>query len=155
MNPGWRVPPAGPDAVLLDTNVFVSAVKDPARQTATFRLIVNLLAREGVRFVGNDILAWECLRYAQVFPSPTAAAIASAILERMEIVRVEDRFLMACAPYFGPGNASDCVHAATCLQTGAVLVSNDRDFDPVRRAGLVEVVTITDALRRWIPSRDG
>jgi len=149
------VSPARPDSVLLDTNVFVSAVKNPARETATFRLIANLLGREEVRLVGNDVLAGEYLRYAQLFPSPTAAAIASAILERMETVRVEERFLAACAPYFGPGHASDRVHAATCLQTGAVLVSNDRDFEAIRKAGLVEVATIKDALERWVPSREG
>lgn len=149
------VSPPRPDSVLLDTNVFVSAVKNPARETGTFRLIVTLLGREGIRLVGNDVLALEYLRYAQVFPSPTASAIASAILERMETVRVEERFLAACAPYFGPGHTSDRVHAATCLQTGAVLVSNDRDFDAIRRAGLVEIATIKDALGRWLPSPEG
>ena len=38
-------------AVLLDTNVLVSAIKDPARQTATFRLLVRLLERADLRLV--------------------------------------------------------------------------------------------------------
>ncbi len=140
---------AEPGPVLLDTNVFVSAGKHPARETRTYRLIVSLLEREDFRLVGNDILALEYLRYAEVFPSPTATALASAILQRMEIVRVEEPFLLACAPYFRSGNGSERVHAATCLQTGATLVSNDRHFEPIRKVGVVRVLTVTEAVRRW------
>ena len=140
---------AEPGPVLPDTNVFVSAVKHPARETRTYRLIVWLLEREDIRLVGNDLLALEYLRYAEVFPSPTATALASAILQGMEIVRVEEPFLLACAPYFRLGNVSDCVHAATCLQTGATLVSNDRHFEPIRKAGVVRVLTVTEAVQRW------
>ena len=136
-------------AVLLDTNVLVSAIKDPARQTATFRLLVRLLERADLRLVGNEVLAEEYLRYAEVFPSPTAKALLSALLERMEIVRVEDRFLPACAPYFAAEDITDRLHAATCLQLGSVLVSNDRHFERIRRAGLIPVRTVTEAVRTW------
>lgn len=143
------MPPTDPEAVLLDTNVFVSAVKDPARQTDTFRLVVSLLERADIRLVGNEVLAQEHLRYAEAFPSPTASALASALLEKMELVRVEDRFLRACAPYVPPDEAADLVHAATCLQTGAVLVTNDRHFRGIERAGIVHVVGTSEAIRRW------
>ncbi|OGS51478.1 MAG: hypothetical protein A3K65_04230 [Euryarchaeota archaeon RBG_16_68_12] len=142
--------PSDRETVLLDTNVLVSAVKDPARQTGTFRLILALLARGEVRFVGNEVLAQEYLRYASAFPSPTASALASAILEKMELVRAEDRFLRACAPHLPRSEVADRVHAATCLQTGAVLITNDRHFDGIGRAGVVKVVGITEAIRRWV-----
>ena len=142
-----------PSPVLLDTNVFVSAVKNASRATATFRLIVRFIERDDIRLVGNEMLAREYLRYAQVFPSPTATALASAILDKMELVRVEERFLHACAPHFPPGQAADCVHAATCLQTGAVLVSNDRHFRALAAAGLVQLVSTSVAIRRWAPLR--
>lgn len=135
--------------VLLDTNVFVAAVKHPSRSTVTYRLLVRLLARPDVRLVGNDLLAAEYLRYAETFPSPTAAAVAAALLAKMDIVRVEDRHVRACAPYLPAGEAADRVHAATCLQTGAILISNDPDFDAIARAGLVERRTVTEALR-WL-----
>ena len=139
-----------PEAILLDTNVFVSAVKDAARQTDTFRLIVFLLERADIRLVGSEVLAQEYLRYAAAFPSPTASALVSAILERMEIVRVEDRFVRACASHFPPGEVADLVHAATCLQTGAVLVTNDRHFRGIGRAGVIRLVGTTEAIRRWV-----
>ena len=137
--------------VLLDTNVYVSAVKKPLKETETFRLIIHLLEGGGFRLVGSEILAMELLRYAEGFPSPTAATLASAMLEKMSIVRVEERFIVACYPYFPPKSLADCLHAATCLQTGAVLVSNDRDFDRIGKAGLIEVLTTSEAIRRWLP----
>ena len=137
--------------MLLDTNVYVSAVRHPLRQTGTFRLVGRLLRGGDVRLVGDDVLAREYLRYAQVFPSPTAAALAMGLAEAMERVAVAERFLLACAPYFRPAEVADCVHAAACLQSGALLVSNDRHFAPIRKAGVVPVLTATEAIRRWVP----
>jgi len=140
-----------PRLVLLDANVFVAAIKNPSRETDTYRLLVHLLRREDIRLVSNSLLVQEYLRYAEVFRPPTAAAVAAALVQKMDIVRVEDRFVSACAPYFSGENATDRVHAATCLQTGAILVSSDRDFDPVATAGIVRRWTVADAIRRWLP----
>ena len=140
---------APPGAVLLDTSVFVSAIKSLPRVTHSFRLIVYLLDAEA-RFVGNEILAEEYLRYAQLLPSPTAASLAASILGSMEMIHVEDRFVRACAPHFGARSAKDCVHAATCLQLGATLVSNDHDFDSIGRAGVIGRMTVSEAIRQWI-----
>lgn len=136
--------------VLLDTNVFVAAIRDPARRTETFRLIAKVLASGTFRIVGNEVLADEYLRYAQAFPSPTAAALAAALVENMELVHPEDRFLLACAPFIPRAEAADLVHAATCLQTGAILVSDDRHFRRIRRAGLIAVLTAHEAIGRWL-----
>lgn len=146
------VPEEGPRAVLLDANIFVAAMKNPSRETLTFRLWVYLLEQADIRLVGNILLVREYLRYAEVFPSPTAAALAAALVQKMEVVPVQDRFVLACSPYFSAEKGTDCVHAATCLQTGAVLVSNDKDFEAAAKAGLVGRWTVTDAIRRWLPS---
>src|SRR5438552_17152901 len=100
-------------AILLDTNVFVSAVKSVPRVTDSLRLIVHFLAAD-VRRVGNELLAEEYLRYAQLLPSPTATAVAASILGTLEIVRVEERFVLACTPSLSGRNREDCAHAATC-----------------------------------------
>ena len=83
--------PSPPEAVLLDTNVFVAAIKSLPRVTDSFRLIVRLL-EVGVRFIGNEVLAEEYVRYAQSLPSPSASALAASIVGSMEIVHVEERF---------------------------------------------------------------
>ena len=139
-------------AILLDTNVFVSAVQSVPRVTDSLRLIVHFLAAD-VRLVGNELLAEEYLRYAQLVPSPTATALAASILGTLEIIRVDERFVLACTPYFGGKKRKDCVHAATCLQLGATLVSNDHDFDAIDRAGVIRRMTISQAVRRWLPGR--
>jgi predicted nucleic acid-binding protein len=146
------MPEDEPRLVLLDANLFVAAIKNPSRETDTYRLLVHLIEREDIRLVGNVLLAQEYLRYAEVFPSPTAAALAAALAEKMEIVRIENRFVLACSPHFPRAKRADCVHAATCLQTGAILVSNDKDFDSVATAGLVRRWTTADAIRRWLPT---
>ena len=135
--------------VLFDTNVYIAAIKTPSRPADSLRLVVYLLEDE-FRFVGNDLLATEYLRDAQVFPSPLSISLASAILDRMEVIAVEHRFVRACFPYFRFTDLADLVHAATCLQTGAILVSNDRDFDPITRANLIKRLTVTQAIRRWV-----
>src|SRR5437773_9639944 len=139
-------------AILLDTNVFVSAVKSVPRVTDSLRLLVHFLAAD-VRLVGNELLAGEYLLYAQLLPSLTATAVAASILGTLEIIPVEERFVLACTPYFGGRKRKDCVHAATCLQLGATLVSNDHDFDAIDRAGVIRRVTISEAVRRGLPGR--
>ena len=139
-------------AILLDTNVFVSAINSVPRVTDSLRLIVHLLAAD-VRLIGNELLAEEYLRDAQRLRSPTATALAASILGTLEIIRVEERFVLACTPYFGGRKPKDCVHAATCLQLGATLVSNDHDFDAIDRAGVIRRMTIGEAVRHWLPRK--
>ena len=40
------------------------------------------------------------------------------------------------------------MHAATCLQAKAVLITNDRDFDRIKESGIIEVWSIREAIRR-------
>ena len=56
----------------------------------------------------------------------------------------------ACKPYFPESEKADLYHAATCLKTGATLISNDRHFDEIRRAKIIEVLRTSEAIRRII-----
>ena len=58
---------------LLDTNVFISAIKEPEKQTNTLRLIIKIVGDPSVKLVGNYLLAHEMLRYADLLKSETAA----------------------------------------------------------------------------------
>jgi predicted nucleic acid-binding protein len=42
-------------------------------------------------------------------------------------------------PYFPPKETVDVVLAATCLQEGAVLITNDRHFDRIKKEGIIDV----------------
>ncbi len=132
---------------LLDTNVFVAAVKRPRRETAILRFLLALLEREDTRLVGNAFWVEEMLRYAEEFHSETAAWLVGALLARTRVVRVDRSFVTVCARYVTTPEEADLLHAATCLQERAVLVSNDRHFDRIRDEGVVEVWSIDRAIR--------
>ncbi len=132
---------------LLDTNVFVAAVKHPRRETATLRFLLALLEREDLRLVGNAFWVEEMVRYAEEFRSETAAWLVGALLGRTRVVRVERNFVTVCATYVRTPDPADVLHAATCLQERAILVSNDRHFDRIRDKGVIEVWSIARAIR--------
>lgn len=46
--------------------------------------------------------------------------------------------------------AVDAVLAATCLQEGAVLITNDKDFGRIAEAGIIDVWSITEAINKLL-----
>jgi len=137
----------GTRTFLLDTNVFVAAVKPPRRETATLRLVLEFLRREDLALVGNDLWLEEMLRYAEEFRSETASRLVSALVEGTRFVHVRENFRAVCRGYITTPDPADVLHAATCLQEGAILVSNDRHFNRIRDERIVEVWDIAKALR--------
>jgi predicted nucleic acid-binding protein len=143
-----KQPPAGP--YLLDTNVFVAAIRSGERQTVSFRLIARLVGDPMARLVGDPLLVAEYSRYAEIFPSAAAVRVLASLLGRIEVVNPAPRFQRACLAYFKPGEGVDGLHASVCLQTGALVISNDRGFDSIAAAGLIRRLTITEAVRAFL-----
>lgn len=54
--------------------------------------------------------------------------------------------LRACRPFFPENEFADAVHAATCIEAEAILISNDAHFDEIRESGLIEVWKISKAI---------
>ena len=142
------MPAAGTRTYLLDTNVFVAAVKHLTRETATLRLLLKVLRRDDIALVGNDLWLEEMLRYAEAFRSETASQLVAALIEKTRFVRVDASFRAVCRRFMTTPDPADILHAATCLQERAVLVTNDRHFDRVREEGIVEVWDIATAIRK-------
>jgi len=138
---------------LLDTNVFVSAIKRSDRQTATLGLILNLIEMEDVKLVGNDLLAEEMVRYAEEFRSETASWLIGALLRKTRFVQVKKSFRAVCRRYVKTPDPGDLLHAATCLQESAVLISNDKHYSQIAEAGIVEVWTVAEAISHFISTR--
>lgn len=133
--------------LFLDTNVFVAAVKHPRRETATLRLILEVLNRDDIELVGNDLWLQEMVRYAGGFRSETASWLIGALLRKTRFVKVHANFRSVCRRYVTTPDPADILHAATCLQERAILVSNDRHFDRIRDEGVLEVWSISQAIR--------
>jgi len=137
-------------SILLDTNVFISAVKDPRKQTDTLRLILHLVESEDVRLVGHVLLAEEMVRYAEEFGSETASWILGGLLEKMRLVTVSENLVRLCRGYVRTPDLADVVHAAVCLKADAVLITNDRHFDRIGDEGIIEIWGISEAIERLL-----
>jgi predicted nucleic acid-binding protein len=129
---------------LIDTNVLVSALKNPGGET--LKLLIRLIEDSSVTLVGNDILVEEYLKYAKVLKSETVFWIVSALLDKTELLPVGEGHIRACKPYVKTPDRVDILHAATCLKAGSVLITNDRHFDRIRDARIIEVWGISRAL---------
>jgi predicted nucleic acid-binding protein len=135
---------------LLDTNVFIAAIKDPERQTGTLQLLLKIIKDPGIRLVGNVLLAEEMRRYVELFESKKVAILVSCLLCKMELVRVPENYVKICKTYIRTPDKADVPHAATCLQTGAALITNDRHFDLIKEEGIIKVLSVTEAIRKLL-----
>ena len=122
-------------------------MKGPGRQTDSLRLLTRLVEDDHIELIGNAYLVAEIGKYAEVFPSITAAGLLHAVVGKLTLVAPDPRFTAACLPYFAAPDLPDLLHGATCLQTGALLISNDRHFDRIAKAGVIRRMTLTEAVR--------
>lgn len=135
---------------LLDSNVFIAAVKDPKKQTETLRLIVKIIEDQDIKLIGNSLLVEEMLRYAELLKSQTAATIVGSLLTKTRVVDVSENFRKICKAYLRTPDKADILHAATCLQTNFILTTNDRHFDRIRNEGIIKVWSTTEAIRKLL-----
>ena len=100
-----------------------------------------------MELVGNPYWVEEMLRSAEEFRSETATWLISALVKRTRIAGAARNFVKVCAEYVTTPDRADVMHAATCLREHAILISNDRHFDRIRDAGVLEAWSIADAIR--------
>jgi len=137
---------------LLDTNVLIAAFK--SGWTKTTELLLELLTSPEYELVGNSVLLEEYRRWVlrlsmeDLALQEPATTLYSLLKDRMKIVEPDREHLEACEPYFPESERADLYHAATCLKTGATLITNDRHFDEIRRAKIIEVLRTSEAIRR-------
>lgn len=130
---------------LIDTNVIVSAIKNPKGDT--LRLLIKLIKDPSIRLMGNDLLVEEYLRYAEVFKSKTVLSLVSSLLDKIELIRVDESHIRACKPYIKTPDKVDILHAATCLKSGSILITNDKHFDKIREEKIITVWSVSRSLK--------
>lgn len=127
---------------LIDTNLFVAASK--SGWTKSTDLLITLL--EGPwDLVADNMLISEYERYAEKFDASDLLALLKL---KIIVIEQSEEDVAACKPFLSEGAAADTVHAATCLHTGAILISNDAHFDRIRDSGIIEVWKISEAIER-------
>lgn len=139
---------------VVDTNVFVAAIKPFAKASArkemsgAFALVMRLLVDDGIHLIANTRLVDEYRRLEKELNSPTSTLLLEQLIKKMEIVEAREETVRRCKPYIPEEEAADMVHAATCLQTGAILVTNDGDFDKIKDERIIKVLSISEAIRQ-------
>ena len=131
---------------LLDTNVFIAAAKKG--WTRTTELAIRLI--DGPEdLIANEALIAEYGKYAEDL-GEKAELLFRYLLLKVVVLEVSDEEIAMCLPFFPEGQYADVLHAATSMSAKAVLISNDRHFEKIRNAGLIEVWTISEAMVRLL-----
>ena len=81
--------------------------------------------------------------------------ILKNLKHRIELVEVRPIHIKKCAKHMPQKEIVDIVHAATCLQERAVLISNDKHFTELNDAGIIEVWTMTKAIEIFVKNNIG
>ena len=118
--------------------------------TGTLRLIIHLIAEDDAMLVGDNYLAEEMLRYTEVYPSDTAASLIEAITHKIKLIDVEERYLKICREYMETTDLSDIVHAAACLQTHSILISDDHHYDRIKAERIINVWSTKTAINELL-----
>ena len=134
---------------LVDTNLFIAAIKNPIKETASLRLLIELVDSTSIVLLGNEFLIMEMEKYARVFESKRGKEILQKLIDKTEVVDVDEKVLRLCKSYFPEEELIDLYHAATCLQEGAVLITNDRHFDKINDEKIIEVWSISKAIKEF------
>ncbi len=135
---------------LPDTNLFVSAIKDPERKPYSLDLLLELINNKDIALVGNKYLVGEMEKYGEKLKSPTARELLRGLKKKMGVVEVDKDSVLVCKTYFPKSELSDIMHAATCMKEDSILITNDKHFDRINKEGLIEVWSITKVLKELI-----
>jgi len=132
--------------ILADTNVFISAFK--TGRTKSTELFIHLIKSEDVQLIGNDILFEEYEKYAKKL-GPKSKTFFRIIVEDSKEVKPDKEQIKKCEPYFDDSYA-DMIHAATCLKTDGIILTNDKHFDEISDSGMIEVWDISEAIGKFL-----
>ncbi len=137
---------------MIDTNVFISAFK--SGYTTTTKLLLKLLLDPEVELIVDDVLLKEYEKWFKILSTriprirEQAELLYSLIKAKAKLERSSNDDINRVKQYFPDTETADIYHAATCLKANCILITNDKDFQSLKRAKIVEVWTITEAVRR-------
>jgi hypothetical protein len=128
---------------LLDNNLIIAAIK--SGWTRSTDLLFTMMLSDAALLVDNELL-FEYEKYIQrILGLPHLFIL---INNRSYLVDPSNESLLACKPFFPQSQYADAVHAATCLEASAILITNDTHFKEIKKSGLIEVWSVSEAIRR-------
>lgn len=129
---------------LVDTNLFISAIKKWAKSTD---LLIYLLNDPENELIANDVLLGEYSKFSSELRAPEFFELIHSVVI---VDNPSEEYVSDCKQYFPKNEMADAVHAATCLQSNAVLISNDKHFDKIRKLKIIEVWKISEAIEKLL-----
>ena len=129
---------------LVDTNLFISAIKKWAKSTD---LLIYLLTDPEIELIANDVLLDEYSKFSSELRAPEFFELIHSVTI---IDNPSEEYVLDCKQYFPKNQMADAVHAATCLQSDAVLISNDKHFDKIRGMKIIKVWKISEAIEKLL-----
>jgi predicted nucleic acid-binding protein len=135
---------------LVDANVFIAAIKNPDKKAHSLDLIIELVENEKIGLVGNDLLLLEFGKYSEKFRSETASHLLKKLKDKIKVVDVKDASIKISQKYIPKAEVVDIIHAATCIQEGSILITNDKHFDKISQNHIMEVWNISKAIKNLL-----
>jgi predicted nucleic acid-binding protein len=112
---------------------------------------MKLILDDTISLIGNSKLATEYRCLGQEFHSETASMVIDQLLEKTTLIEISREGIGVCATYFpDQRQIADIFHAATAFQSRSIVITNDNDFDQLKKSGLIEIWSISDAIRKLL-----
>lgn len=135
---------------LVDANVFIAAIKNPEKKARSLDLIIELVENDKISLVGNDLLLLEFGKYSEKFRSETASHLLKKLKDKIKVVEVKEEPIKISQKYIPKAEIVDIIHAATCIQEGSILITNDKHFNKISQNRIIEVWDITKAIENLL-----
>ncbi|BAA81635.2 hypothetical protein APE_2617.1 [Aeropyrum pernix K1] len=138
--------------LMVDTNLFIAAFK--SGYTAATKLLLRLLLDPDIELVADNILLEEYKKWFHRLSSrvPNIREQAETLYRLLEakvtVVTPKKEDIEIVKPYMPETEFADIYHAAACLRSKAILITNDKDFDNIKNHAIIEVWSITEAIRK-------
>ncbi|WP_456482176.1 type II toxin-antitoxin system VapC family toxin [Methanopyrus sp.] len=127
--------------VFLDVSVFVSAIKG---SETCVEIVERTLGRDEVELVTNWILVNELMRMSVELKTGNGKCyrllkgMVEEFVRRSYTVDPERSTVRMCYERLPDGEYASAVHAATCVEANAVMVTRNKSLLDLREAGLIE-----------------
>jgi len=139
---------------MIDTNVFIAAFK--SGYTATTKLLIKLLLDPEIELIADDVLIKEYEKWFNLLTSKLpkikkqAELLYHLILTKVKVENPGKEHIEAVRPYMLETEIADIYHAAACFKTNSILITNDKDFQELKNHGIIQVWSISEAIRRLL-----
>ena len=127
---------------VLDNNLVIASVK--SGWTRSTDLLFTIILSDAELYGDLELLN-EYEKYIHKFLGVSPLFVL--LRNRITLVDPSIDSLMSCKPYFPESQYADVVHAATCLETAAVMITNDAHFKMINESGLIVVWNISRAIK--------